>query len=700
MATTYSRAKGCTIYIDELLEFVDWRAQASELSIPRDAERKYFTMEKKTKTRTAYQITTERKCAACNEANHPLYTCTSFQEFPHEERLAMVRRQSLCMNCLCHGHFANQCQSAQRCKNCNGTHHTLLHHDKGKSGRETSSKSANADQSRKTSVEKVTSNFSNGNQGSVLLMTCQVIIESPNGSTARARALLDSGSEASFITERLAQQLCLSRRRGPMITCIGETTPHIRPKGLVDIGVTDVHQTSKVHSVQDLVLSKITSKTPACPISENQNWKHLTGLSFADPEYGTPGSVDLLLGAEVFSRVVLHGRRFGPSGTPSAFKTQFGWVLTGAVGHDNHRKSCYFAVAEEGPQHGDELLKKFWEIENPYLEDPTLSINEQKVMDHFKENHHRDTEGRFIVPLPLKLDAKPLGESRCRAIRRFKALEQSLYAKARFKNFADCIRDYFALGHAELVPAEDMQKPNEEMYYMPMHAVHKEFSTTTKLRVVFDASAKTTSGSSLNDQFLVGPTVHSSLIDVLIRFRRHKIAMTTDVSKMYRAILLSKDQRDLHRFMWREDRTQPFRDYRMLRLTFGVSASSFAANMVLKQNALNLQQKYPRPAKAALECFYVDDGLVGADSVEEAICLQDELQHLFSAGGFTLRKWKTSDATVKENIPLHLRDQDPTQLITYTEVFTRVLGVEWDATTDTFKPLVQCTSKLRTWTAY
>ena len=131
--------------IDELLEFVDWRAQASELSIPRDAERKYFTMEKKTKTRTSYQIATERKCAACNEANHPLYTCTSFQELPHEERLAMVRRQSLCMNCLRHGHFANQCQSAQRCKKCNGTHHTLLHHDKGKSGRETSSKSANAD---------------------------------------------------------------------------------------------------------------------------------------------------------------------------------------------------------------------------------------------------------------------------------------------------------------------------------------------------------------------------------------------------------------------------------------------------------------------------------------------------------------------------------------------------------------------------
>ena len=226
--------------------------------------------------------------------------------------------------------------------------------------------------------------------GSVLLMTCRVIIRGPNGSSAQARALLDSGSEASFITERLAQQLGLPRRRGPMITCIGESTPHIRPKGLVDIQVTDTSQTGRVHSVQALVLARITSSTPALPVSKQSNWNHLSGLSLADPEYGTPGSVDLLLGADTFGRVVLHGRRFGPSGTPSAFKTQFGWVLTGTVGHNNLRKSCNFAITEESPQDSDELLRKFWEIENPYIQDPRLSVNERKVMDHFKENAHRD----------------------------------------------------------------------------------------------------------------------------------------------------------------------------------------------------------------------------------------------------------------------------------------------------------------------
>ena len=258
-------------------------------------------------------------------------------------------------------------------------------------------------------------------------MTCKVIICGPNGSTAQVRALLDSSSEASFITERLAQQLGLSRRHGPMITCIGESTPHIQPRGLVDIKVTDVHQKGKVHPVHALVLSKITSSTPACPVLEQQNWSHLTGLSLADPDYGSPGSVDLLLGVDIFSWVVLHSRQFGPAGTPSAFtvgtpsafKAQFGWVLTGSIGQDNHKKCCYFTLTEESQllTCSNELLRKFWEVENPYLQDTTLSVTESKVIEHFKENHHRDVEGRFLVLLPLKPDTAPLGESRGRAIR-------------------------------------------------------------------------------------------------------------------------------------------------------------------------------------------------------------------------------------------------------------------------------------------
>ena len=205
---------------------------------------------------------------------------------------------------------------------------------------------------------------------------------------------------------------------------------------------------------------------------------------------------------------------------------------------------------------------------------------------------------------------------------RFSRLERSLWKRGTFHEFADVISEYFDLNHAEPVPVEELDKPCTEAYYLPMHAVRKETSSTSKIRVVFDASATTTSGTSLNDQLLVGPIVHSSLVDVLLRFRQHKVALTADVSRMYRAVLLPKEQRDLHRFLWREDPHQPVKDYRMTRLTFGVSASSFAANMALKQNAINHIQSHPQAYQAVIKSFYVDDGLTGADSEDEAIRLR------------------------------------------------------------------------------
>ena len=123
------------------------------------------------------------------------------------------------------------------------------------------------------------------------------------------------------------------------------------------------------------------------------------------------------------------------------------------------------------------------------------------------------------MPLPKKPQAKPLGESRTQAVRRFLSLERSLHSKNQFKEFSDVMDEYFMLEHAELVPVADLQKSPKQTSYLPMHAVRKEHSTTTKLRVVFDASAKSATGVSLNDTLLVGPTVHSPLMDVLLRFR-------------------------------------------------------------------------------------------------------------------------------------------------------------------------------------
>ena len=72
-----------------------------------------------------------------------------------------------------------------------------------------------------------------------------------------------------------------------------------------------------------------------------------------------------------------------------------------------------------------------------------------------------------------------------------------------------------------------------EGYYLPHHSVRKENSLTTKLRVVFDASAKTSTGLSLNDALMTGPTIQDDLFTILTKFRKHKFVLTVDITKMY-----------------------------------------------------------------------------------------------------------------------------------------------------------------------
>ena len=199
-------------------------------------------------------------------------------------------------------------------------------------------------------------------------------------------------------------------------------------------------------------------------------------------------------------------------------------------------------------------------------------------------------------------------------------------------------RIYFQQNHAEPVPPVHANKPCNEFFYLPIHTVSKESRTTTQLRVIFDTSAKTTTGVSLNDQLLVGPTVHASLHDVLLKFRRHRIALATKISKMYHAALLPENQRHLHRFVWRSNPWHPLKDYCMTRLTFGVSTSSFATNMAVKQNTLLHASTYPLVVSVEPNHFYVDDRITGVNSVPKAIQLQQQLQEVFAEGGFLLRK--------------------------------------------------------------
>ena len=301
------------------------------------------------------------------------------------------------------------------------------------------------------------------------------------------------------------------------------------------------------------------------------------------------------------------------------------------------------------------------------------------------QQHYSDTviyspsERRYQVTLPKKPDAQPLGLSRDQAVSRFLSNEKSIIRRKIYEPFQEVLQSYLDLNHAEPVPKSD-PLPTQH-YYLPMHAVFKESSTSTKIHVVFDGSAATTSGISLNQSLLVGPTIQPTLNNLLIKFRTYPVALNADISKMYREVQLSTQDKDLHRFIWRASPDLPLGDYRMTRVTFGVSASPYLAVRTLQQTAEDHGEDYPNVTSHIENSFYVDDFLGGANTSQEAITLYNDIRSILLKGGFNLCKWRTSSSEVLDHIPLDLQEKCLIKDVTTPQAQThsKALGLEWDS---------------------
>ena len=170
-----------------------------------------------------------------------------------------------------------------------------------------------------------------------------------------------------------------------------------------------------------------------------------------------------------------------------------------------------------------------------------LSPQEVAVQQHFSDTHYYSpTAGRYVVTLPKKVTTQQLGESFVTAKNRFIRNEAALLRKGNWTQFQAVVQEYLTLGHAQLVTQSEMCTPTCNTYHLPMHAVHKSSSSSTKLRVVFDASCPTSSGFSLNDMLEVGPTLHPNLDQILIKFKSYRVAVSADIGKMYREVILCK----------------------------------------------------------------------------------------------------------------------------------------------------------------
>ncbi|XP_008183820.1 uncharacterized protein LOC103309643 [Acyrthosiphon pisum] len=288
-------------------------------------------------------------------------------------------------------------------------------------------------------------------------------------------------------------------------TCVrGKCSINIVPCGLQAPSVsTDVS-----------IISKITGPTPQPPLITGQ-WTHIQNLPLADPSYNIPGAIDLLLGADLLPSIYLDGLQRGLVGEPIAMNTIFGWVLLRPM--DSCDRSSITTMCLTISEPLDSLLKQFWELEELPIT-CHLSPADLAAEQLYQSTTTRLSSGRFVVSLPFLKPLPLLGDSKTLALQRFKALEFRLNRNNTLKTqYAEFMRDYLTAGHMELIPPAEHGNPYH--YYIPHHCVIKPDSLTTKLRVVFNASAKTSAGISLNESMYTGPKLQPDIQRVLLRAR-------------------------------------------------------------------------------------------------------------------------------------------------------------------------------------
>ncbi|KAF0715871.1 DUF1758 domain-containing protein, partial [Aphis craccivora] len=376
------------------------------------------------------------------------------------------------------------------------------------------------------------------------------------------------------------------------------------------------------------------------PDSVHDRYGH---LPLADPEFDTPGPIDMLVGGDLYPLVLCSRSDIVHSpGLPSVLNTQLGWVIVGALEDST--------------------------VEEPH--ESVISTTEDDMCEKwFKTTVSRDTTGRFKVALPFKktvmqysdgkltqdeISQDPrsigLGSSRPLALNSLYNLERRLNKDPElYEACRKFMGEYITLGHMELATREGN-------YIIPHHAVVKRQDNDLKIRVVFEASAASSSGLSLNDCLVTGPKLQTDMSDILLHCRFDKYIFIADIVKMYRQILIREEDRIYQHILWR---SSPH------------------------EEDLENGPEFPLVMNLLRTSTYVDDIIAGADSLDNVVFLQQQVIQLLQKGCFELKKWASNCSIIIKNIPREDLASDSFFEPNEGQAI-KVLGLYWDSKEDSF----------------
>ncbi|XP_054287608.1 uncharacterized protein LOC129003337 [Macrosteles quadrilineatus] len=598
--------------------------------------------------------TKDVKCMFCG-SNHLAENCKD-SKLTVDEKVKIVGKNGCCFTCLKYGHRSAQCKVRVKCPICGKRHTAVM------------CRASAAEGSSLSEQPGKESSLANNVHTEVFLQTFLVKIRNQNRERT-ARALIDTGSQRSYILKNTAKEFGydIVRKEKLAHALFGGTSTETIEHACYKVRLSDLNNSYACNFDvldQDIICNDVTTVKPG-PWSIELG---TLGISVKDGD----GPIEVLIGADVAGKLYTEKRYLLSNGLV-AMHTLLGWTLMGRTIVEGNDRSSSMAVTSLLSPIDNKSISDLWSLDVLGIKDPVEVKSESSVksrtMEHFVESVSVENDGRYQVKLPWVDDHPPLPTNLKVAQKRLGNLTNKLNSSGYFSSYQQVLSDWEELGIIEKVNDANL----EIGHYLPHRHVIKENSLTTKLRPVFDASAKEKNQPSLNDCLEKGDNLIELIPSILNRFRLHRYGVVADIEKAFLQIGVHMDDRDFLRFLWINEDGQLV-VYRHARVVFGVTCSPFMLSAVIKlhlEKTLDLidsgSLNYSRKVVETLSrSFYVDNCMASFDDFSDLNQFVDQATSVMKDARFCLRSWEYTEIQSFKN----------------DSTLTPILGLNWNKNTD------------------
>ena len=643
-----------------------------------------------------------RGCVYSGDSSHKAVQCEKVRDT--NERKRILARKGLCFNCATKQHRAAECTSKSACGNCHLRHHTSI----------CDRKNENQNDKHSSGNKKL---MTDGTSGEGIF---PVVVIKVNGITCRA--LRSSYASANLISTLKIKPSEVMRQQIDML--MTSRTTNIE---FYDVKVSSSDGSNEMSTR----LSKI-DKGELLLVNNPQygdlikRYQHLNPVRMIDTDTKSQLPIHVILGSGDYARIKTPTKPLiGRDGEPVAEKTKFGWTIL-SPGVEFDRKKMM--LTQTSQVDFDQLCR----LDVLGLADSSEN-DQSSVHTEFREQLEKNPRGW----LPWKPNHPPLPTNEMGSRRRLENLVKRLKSNDRYHDYDAIIQQQLDEGVIEVAPVE----ATGTEFYIPHKAVVKNSADSTKLRIVYDASAKESRTSpslndclnpgpslqnhlwsilvrsrflpvpltgdlekaflqvrikesntqlSLNDCLNPGPTLQNLLWSILVRARFLPVLLTGDLEKAFLQIRIKEEERDALRFHWKFPGSDDTVVYRFTRALFGLTCSPFLLGGVLNEHLKSWKERYPHLVEELQKGLYVDDLMTGGTTTTEVREKKTKAVEIFEDATFKLHKWHSNVETLesdernsKENVVDDHQSTFAKQQLGPRHAETKLLGLPWNKKEDT-----------------